>query len=321
MKTRKKIIVILVVISFLVVSLFFADSRLGERVLYRLGFQEQICFSNFDSSSELRYMKNIAIASDFGINQNSKNTLNNIQLAKPEIILFPGDLGQSNADEWKNLTRSMDLTNVYVTLGDAEENEFRDEFLEYHNLTNNYYSFDYENIHILAISTEMREDMSKDEIQMDFIKNDLEIAAKNSDTDWIIVFMHHPMYSSRDSGSYLSLRNELQPIFDNFQVDLVLSGHKHAYERTNSLMFDSKIIGEEKCEYEKSNGQIYVTVGTGGHSHSVFEKKETWSIIQNDNDYGFLNLVFSEDDRTLYGEFVSNTGKTVDAFRIINNFE
>ena len=319
MKSSKKIIVISVIISIIVVSLFFVDSRLTERFFYRLGFQEQICFSELDASTKSDKMMNIAVVSDFGINQNSMDTLNNIQSVNPEIILFPGDLGQSNFNEWENLTKSIDLTNVYVTLGDAEENEFRHEFLEYHNLTQNYYSFDYENIHFLAISTETRENFSDDRIQIEFIRKDLEQNSNNSNIDWTIVFMHHPMYSSRDSGSYMDLRNELQPIFDSFGVDLVLSGHKHAYERTNSISFNNVILGDEKCEYQKSDGQIYLTVGTGGHSHSIFNNKESWSIIQNDNDYGFLNLVVPDNQDILYGEFISNAWGVVDSFKIKNN--
>ncbi len=316
MKSSKKIVLISMIISIIVVSIFFIDSRLSERIFYRLGFQEQICFSELHTSIKSDDMTNIAVVSDFGINQNSKDTLRNIESSNPEIILFPGDLGQSDFKEWKELTKSMDLTNVYVTLGDAEENEFRQDFLDYHNLTQDYYSFDYENIHFLAISTESRKDFSNDKMQIEFIKMDLEQNSNNSSIDWIIVFMHHPMYSSRDAGSYMDLRNELQPIFDSFGVDLVLSGHKHAYERTNSLMFNNVILEDEKCKYKKSDGQIYLTVGTGGHSHSTFNNKESWSIIQNHNDYGFLKLAVSKNEEVLYGEFISNTGKIVDSFEI-----
>ena len=174
MKSSEKIVVISVIISIIVVSLFFVDSRLSERVFYRLGFQEQICFSELDMSVKSDNMTNVVAVSDFGINQNSIDTLNNIQSVNPEIILFPGDLGQSNFNEWKNLTKSIDLTNVHVTLGDADENEFRQEFLDYHNLTQNYYSFDYENIHFLAISTETVKNFSDDRIQIEFIRKDLE---------------------------------------------------------------------------------------------------------------------------------------------------
>ena len=210
---------------------------------------------------------------------------------------------------------------VYTVLGDSESEIFNgEEYLKHYGLENEYYSFDYENIHFLGISTKLG-NISYDYEQLEFIKNDLERNYKNSETQWTIVFMHLPMYSSKaiDFEFMMEIRNELQPIFDSYQVDLVVSGHKHAYERTNSLMFNNVILGNEKCEYYKSDGQVYLTVGTGGHSHSAFDNRESWSIIQNDNDYGFFNLVLSKEQNILYGEFISNTGKIVDSFKIENN--
>ena len=133
--------------------------------------------------------------------------------------------------------------------------------------------------------------------------------------------MHMPMYTSRDLDleSVSDVRNELQPIFDLYDVNLVINGHKHAYERSVPLTHNSIETDLPSCVYEKYEGQIYITAGTGGHSHSPFTEKESWSVIQNDNDYGFLNLVLSEDQKILYAEFISNTGKVVDSFKIINN--
>ena len=128
--------------------------------------------------------------------------------------------------------------------------------------------------------------------------------------------MHLPMYSSRDGGSFMDMRNELQPIFDLYGVDLVLNGHRHAYERTYPVMFNNTVTDNEDCSYDDPDGQIYVTIGTGGASHSPFKLKHPWSVVQNHNDYGFLNIKLLNDGKTLYGEFVSNTGKVMDAFQI-----
>ena len=118
------------------------------------------------------------------------------------------------------------------------------------------------------------------------------------------------------AGSFVDLKNELQPMFDLYGVDLVISGHKHAYERTHPVMFDNIITDYGKCSYNNPDGQIYITVGTGGHSHSTFKHKQPWSVITNHNDFGFLNIKVVNDGKTLYGEFMSNTGKIMDAFQI-----
>ena len=108
--------------------------------------------------------------------------------------------------------------------------------------------------------------------------------------DWIVVFLHHPMYSSIPNLYSMDLRSLLQPTFDLYGVDLVINGHKHVYERTNPVTFNNTITDNENCSYDDLNGQIYLTVGTGGHSHHQFKQKQSWSVVQNHNDFGFLNL-------------------------------
>ncbi len=316
---NKKIVMIALLMAIVILAIIASsNSRLIDRVFYRLGFQEQVCFSELRESITTQNETNFVLGGDFGINENSEFILNKMKTVEPEIIILTGDLGQSTFEEWKEMTESMDLSNVYVTLGDAEENEFRQEYLDYHNLEKNYYSFDYENIHFLAVSTETRNNFSNDKIQIEFIENDLKSNMKNTSTDWTIVFMHHPMYSSIDvEKAYVEeLRSELQPIFDLYDVNLVINGHKHAYERSVPLTYNSMEMGSASCVYEKYEGQIYITAGTGGHSHSPFTKKESWSVIQNDNDYGFLNMKLLNDGKILYLEFMTNNGKVMDSIKI-----
>ena len=208
---------------------------------------------------------------------------------------------------------------MYIALGDGDLME-RNDYLKYSGLNNDYYSFDYQNIHFLAISTNEEKDnefgIFSDTIQLDFIRTDLSNAADNPRTDWLVVFLHHPMYTSMPNLYSMDLRNILQPTFDLYGVDLVINGHKHAYERTNPVTFNGVITDNGNCLYDDPNGQIYLTVGTGGHSHSPFKQKQPWSIIQNHHDYGFLNIKLVNDGKTLYGEFISNNGKVMDAFQI-----
>ena len=52
--------------------------------------------------------------------------------------------------------------------------------------------------------------------------------------DWIIVQMHQDALSSSitGNGSDLGIRREWLPLFDRYEVDLVLCGHDHDYERS-----------------------------------------------------------------------------------------
>ena len=57
-----------------------------------------------------------------------------------------------------------------------------------------------------------------------------ELAASGS--DWKIAFFHHPLYSSGGThGSDTELREQLEPLFLKYGVDVVFAGHEHFYER------------------------------------------------------------------------------------------
>ncbi len=64
----------------------------------------------------------------------------------------------------------------------------------------------------------------------------LESAANDTSIDWIVVQMHQTACSSSsDNGSDLGIRQAWLPLFDQYQVDLVLCGHDHDYERSFPL--------------------------------------------------------------------------------------
>jgi alkaline phosphatase D len=61
------------------------------------------------------------------------------------------------------------------------------------------------------------------------------LAAARADTtiDWIVVQMHQcALSSSTDNGCDAAIRQAWVPLFDQYQVDLVVNGHDHDYERS-----------------------------------------------------------------------------------------
>jgi 3',5'-cyclic AMP phosphodiesterase CpdA len=61
----------------------------------------------------------------------------------------------------------------------------------------------------------------------------LEKELRDSSEAWKICFFHHPIYSSgKRHGSDLALRKVLEPLFVQYGVAAVFSGHDHIYERT-----------------------------------------------------------------------------------------
>ena len=90
---------------------------------------------------------------DIGLTKNSLDTLQSLNSVDPEIILFLGDLSYTTADEWIEFTNFLEKEKTFVTLGD-DDLLYEEEFLEYYNLENLFYSFDFENVHFVTVSTE-----------------------------------------------------------------------------------------------------------------------------------------------------------------------
>ena len=310
MKNKKVVFIIIIVFIFLLTATYFQNPKLLDRALYRVGIQEQVCFSE-NIVSNLEGAKNIAVVGDIGLTKNSLDTLQSLNSVDPEIILFLGDLSYGTADEWIEFTNFLEKEKTFVTLGD-DDLLYEEEFLEYYNMENLFYSFDFENVHFVTISSE--KPYSKESKQYNFLRNDLANANLNENIDWIIFWLHKPLYAGNSHNGHTDLI-VLHELLEQYDVDLVLQANFHAYERSKPMTSDGIIMDHSKCSYTDPKGQIFVTVGTGGHSHIDIKNKFGWSVIQNNNDFGFLNLKVLN-DRTIVGEFIANSGKIVDMFEI-----
>jgi hypothetical protein len=89
-----------------------------------------------------------------------------------------------------------------------------------------------------------------------------------SKIDFIVVIVNCCCYSSNTNhGSDGGLRDVWGPLFDRHQVDLVISGHVHAYERTNPM-----IAGQPTARVHSggtvnsaTQGTTYICAGGGGN--------------------------------------------------------
>jgi len=191
---------------------------------------------------------------------------------------------------------------TFITIG-YDDLEYQEEYLAYYDIESVFYSFDFENVHFVTISAE--QSYSKGSEQYNFLKSDLANTDLDENIDWIIFWLHKPIYYSNSQNGHTDLI-VLHKLLDQYDVDLVLQADFHAYERSKPIASDGIIMDHSKCSYIDPKGQIFVTVGTGGHSHANIKNKFDWSVIQNNNDFGFLNLKILE-DKAIVGEFIANS--------------
>jgi len=131
-----------------------------------------------------------------------------------------------------------------------------------------------------------------------FLENQL----KNTNQPWKIVAMHNPLYSSPSNHpEEKELAGRLQPLFDQYGVDLVIYAHNHNYERIKL----------------PDKHTLFIQAGTGGESHYDIKGNRSDGGIefQDDNDYGFVKLTINSN--ALSGQFISHGGNILDSFSIV----
>lgn len=127
-------------------------------------------------------------------------------------------------------------------------------------------------------------------VQLEWLDDALASAA----SQWRIVALHHPIYSSGSHGPTPHLDELLEPILRRHRVDLVLAGHDHHYERTVPI-----------------DGITYVVSGGGCKTTPVTPRPHTAfaaSALQ------FMRIDV-EGDR-LVGRSVGPTGRLLDQFQL-----
>ncbi|HEY6587215.1 MAG TPA: metallophosphoesterase [Nitrososphaeraceae archaeon] len=129
---------------------------------------------------------------------------------------------EKSAKCWIQMSEKIkDKMKIAIGNHDRDSSQIYKQITSNHNLTKPYYSHDFKNIHFISLSTE--HPFTKGSQQYEFIKNDLEKISKNSGIDWIIIHQHKPLYSSKnDKEEAQELRNTYHPLFDKYDVDLVI---------------------------------------------------------------------------------------------------
>jgi predicted phosphodiesterase len=127
--------------------------------------------------------------------------------------------------------------------------------------------------------------------QLTWLENEL----KASGSDWKIAFFHHPLYSSGGRhGSDAALRDQLEPLFIKYSVDVVLSGHDHFYERLKPQKGIAYFVVGGSAKLRSGD------IGTTGLTAKGF-----------DTGYSFMAVEIAGDE--FHFQTVSDQGKTVDS--------
>ena len=199
--------------------------------------------------------------------------------------------------------------------------------------TEHYYSFNYANIHIVVLDS-MQSDLSAVSPMHHWLESDLQDYTANASLKWLVAIWHHPPYSkgSHDSDNesrLINMRENFVPILEDYSVDIVLSGHSHAYERSKFIhghydlsntfnnthivqVGDGNPLGDGSYIRDDVNdpGTIYTVAGASGHAtggpldHAAMEisLNRVGSVVLDINETS-LKAIYLDDNNTILDTF------------------
>ncbi len=230
----------------------------------------------------------------------------------PDIsyLVSPGDNTSTGktADEWQTLLMPEALRSLPMALAIGNHDKKGMTYNYYTNMPNEYFGKYFEGLDrdfwfrhgdVLYLVFDATSSSAADHMAMA-----KEAVEKNKDAKWRIGVMHQalfgPGYSGIDPETQLLLNAVFTPIYDTFDLDLVLTGHSHLQGRSH-FMTESMVVGKAESgkTYKNPNGIIYLNTNAicdqGSFSGSL----------------PYIAYEFSENDVTTYTtlEFEGDTMK------------
>ncbi|XP_021862450.1 purple acid phosphatase 2 isoform X2 [Spinacia oleracea] len=140
-----------------------------------------------------------------------------------------------------------------------------------------------------------------------------------TETPWLIVVMHCPMYSSY-VHHYMegeSMRVLYEAYFVKYKVDVVFAGHVHAYERSERISNIAYNISNGVCvPVRDESAPVYVTIGDGGNLEGlVYEMTQPQPEYSAYREASFGHGIFDIKNRThaYFGWHRNQDGYAVEA--------
>ena len=198
-----------------------------------------------------------------------------------DLILHCGDIIANGAAQWQwnifftQMETLFQSCPVMPTIGnhDLPDKNYLDQFsLPKNSGTERYYSFDYGNLHIVSLYIPTPSSRNA------WVIDDLTNANNNPAIRWKILFFHVPPYSA--GYGYQNQREDIPPICDQFDIDVVYCGHTHNYERTY-LLYDNTVIDSGPDYNGDVDGTVYIVSGGGMQSipGGVDDKGESQPVL------------------------------------------
>ena len=301
----------------------------GTRYFYRAG-DPAAGFSSVSSFTTAPAAPQEFVFTVFGDHGVGKISKANVELAlaeKPAFHLILGDLSYAKGKQkvWETWFEQLEPMSraipVMPALGNHEDEKVNGKRVRYAPYLarlalpppETYYSFDYSNARFVTFNS----DDFKNPEQMAWFVDRLKKSREDKSVRWLIVYQHHPLYSSSAGRrNNKPLIEATRKIYDEFKVDLVLAGHNHNYERSYPLA-GGLVAQKGSGPYKKGNGVVFVISGGGGRSLRRFTRETPAITARRESVPHYLRVRVSE--KELRVEALRTKDRSIlDSFRILS---
>lgn len=181
-----------------------------------------------------------------------------------------------------------------------------------------YYSYNYQNAHIICLDSK-EGDFYEYAAQKAWLINDLQQA--QGQYKWIFVTVHHPGRSCTYKSDEPNVM-ALYPIFAQYNVDFVLNGHAHTYERLHPYDANGNVLEQYRNDTQHypdiENGFISITSGCGGVLENNWQPGNCPENITAATYHSGHFMEFSIVGNILKARTIDvNTGQVVDQFEMV----
>lgn len=206
-----------------------------------------------------------------------------------------------------------------------------------------YYSFDYGNTHFLSLNSEVY-NISNNTVlnqMISWIHTDL----TQNDKDWVVAYWHQPPYTNGSHSSddawedvMKDMREKILPVLESYDVDLVVCGHSHVYERSKLLhghydysntLTPAMVLNNTNGNRAQGNaytkntfattpqGTVYAVVGNSGSSESGINNTHPVMEYTFSGSGSYGSLIMDIYKNELRGKYLSSSGTILDDFSIV----
>jgi acid phosphatase type 7 len=165
------------------------------------------------------------------------------------------------------------------------------EFLGNYDYENGFYAFQHGLVQMIVLNSYT--DVTLGSAQYVWLESELG-SVDRTVTPWLVVSFHAPIYNTFsdhiNETEALRMREAVESLFVHYNVNLIISGHVHAYMRTHSLAFGNVD--------DTGKSPIYIIIGARGnregHAHGYQHgEPEAWVAKRDNKEYGYGQLHFA----------------------------